>query len=57
MSGELTRAEAEAVALVAAYAVLAERPASVVTEPEPSWRFSGRWFHAHPYSEMRRPSL
>ncbi len=48
-----TDAEVNAVAEIAA-ALLARRAA-----PPPdktTWRFSGRWFAAHPYSELRRPA-
>jgi hypothetical protein len=48
-------AEALAVVTAAAYALLAA-PAADPTPPSPAWRFSGRWFSAHPYSALRRPS-
>jgi hypothetical protein len=46
-------AEELAAVIMAAQHVLT--PRAVVKDDEPNvWRWSGRWFHAHPYA-MRRP--
>jgi hypothetical protein len=46
----------EVVALVVSLAteLLAKRAQRAAPSSAP-WRFSGRWFSAHPYSEARRP--
>jgi hypothetical protein len=42
-------------ALVAAAEEVLRASQSVVVDRAPSWRFSGRWFNAGPYS-LRRPN-
>jgi hypothetical protein len=41
-------------ALIVAAQELLKNQTLVVTDPLPSWRFSGRWFNAGPYA-LRRP--
>lgn len=45
----------EMAALVAAAEEVLRASQSVVVDRAPSWRFSGRWFNAGPYS-LRRPN-
>jgi len=49
-----TLAPEEAAAVIAAVEELMLAPPIVPVDTAPSWRFSGRWFNADPYS-MRRP--
>ncbi len=44
----------EMAALLVAAQELLKSEVRVVTDPLPSWRFSGRWFNAGPYA-LRRP--
>lgn len=44
----------EMAALLVAAQELLRTQALVVSDPLPSWRFSGRWFNAGPYA-LRRP--
>jgi hypothetical protein len=46
----------ELAALVAAAEEVLKAVSNVVADNAPSWRFSGRWFNAGPYS-MRRPQV
>jgi hypothetical protein len=48
--------DAEVAAVVAAATeLLSRRRETATVDDVPRWRFSGRWFSAHPYSELRRP--
>jgi hypothetical protein len=46
--------EDELAALAAAAEEVLRAVSNVVADDAPSWRFSGRWFNAGPFS-MRRP--
>ena len=45
----------EMAAIIAAAEGILKAKESVVVDQTPSWRFSGRWFNAGPYS-LRRPN-
>lgn len=47
--------DAEVAAIVAAATQLLVPAAATSGGADLRWRFSGRWFSAHPYSEFRRP--
>jgi len=47
--------EEMAAVLAAAELLLTSVPAPVEVDDVPVWRFSGRWFAAHPFSSLRRP--
>jgi len=44
-----------AAVLAAAELLLTAAPAPTQVDDVPAWRFSGRWFAAHPFSSLRRP--
>ena len=55
--GGATEAEIALITALALEFYKESAKAAAAEPPPPSWRFSGRWFAAHPYSALRRPGV